>query len=59
MTMTMMNSCHTPTAAPVVRPATQAGRFYESDPHVLSHEIDSLLARHASFSVRSGFAAAT
>ena len=59
MTMTMMNSCHTPTAAPVVRPATQAGRFYESDPHVLSHEIDSLLARHTSFTYGSSSAAAT
>ena len=33
--------------APTVRPATQAGRFYEADPQVLSHEVDSLLARHA------------
>ena len=29
---------------PVVRPATQAGRFYESDPDILSYEVDSLLA---------------
>ena len=31
----------------MVRPATQAGRFYEGNPRLLSHEIDSLLARHA------------
>ena len=43
----MMNSCNGQTAAPVVRPATQAGRFYEGNPRLLSHEIDSLLARHA------------
>lgn len=29
-----------------VRPATQAGRFYESDPMVLGHEVDSLLSKH-------------
>jgi hypothetical protein len=46
MTM-MMNSCNGQKATPVVRPATQAGRFYERDPRVLSHEVDSLLARHA------------
>lgn len=46
-TITMMNSCNGQTAAPVVRPATQAGRFYENDSRILSHEIDSLLARHA------------
>jgi len=43
----MMNSCKGQTATPVVRPATQAGRFYEGNPQLLSHEIDSLLARHA------------
>ncbi|MCR4853293.1 MAG: AmmeMemoRadiSam system protein B [Prevotella sp.] len=32
---------------PVVRPATQAGRFYESDALRLSEEVDSLLALHA------------
>ena len=30
----------------MVRPATQAGRFYERSPRVLSHEVDSLLALH-------------
>ena len=46
-TIMMMNSCKGQTATPVVRPATQAGRFYEGNPQLLSHEIDSLLARHA------------
>ena len=43
----MMNSCIGQTSKPVVRPATQAGRFYEGNPQLLSHEIDSLLALHA------------
>lgn len=30
-----------------VRPATQAGRFYERDPQKLSHEVDSFLALHS------------
>lgn len=30
----------------LVRPATQAGRFYERSPHTLSQEVDSLLALH-------------
>ena len=41
----MMN-CNGQTSIPVVRPATQAGRFYEGDARLLSHEVDSLLARH-------------
>ena len=32
---------------PVVRPATQAGRFYESDPTKLSREVDNYLKQHA------------
>ena len=32
---------------PVLRPATQAGRFYEGNPQRLSHEVDSFLALHA------------
>ena len=32
---------------PVVRPATQAGRFYDGNPQRLSHEVDSFLALHA------------
>ena len=41
----MMN-CKGKTVSPVVRPATQAGRFYEANPQVLGHEVDSLLERH-------------
>ena len=41
----MMN-CKGQTVAPMVRPATQAGRFYEGDARQLGHEVDSLLARH-------------
>lgn len=33
--------------SPIVRPATQAGRFYESDPNVLRQEVDAFLRRHA------------
>ena len=47
LTTTMMMNCKGQTAVPMVRPATQAGRFYESDPQVLSNEVDSLLAQHA------------
>ena len=53
----MMNSCNGQTAAPVVRPATQAGRFYEGNPRLLSHEIDSLLARHANDGILDSVAA--
>ena len=53
----MMNSCNGQTAAPAVRPATQAGRFYEDNPQLLSHEIDSLLARHANDGILDSVAA--
>ena len=43
----MMDSCNGQTTVPTVRPATQAGRFYENNPRILSHEVDSLLAQHA------------
>ena len=46
-TTMMMDSCNGQTTVPIVRPATQAGRFYENDARILSHEVDSLLARHA------------
>ena len=32
---------------PVVRPATQAGRFYDGNPQSLNHEVDSFLTLHA------------
>ena len=47
LTTTMMMNCKGQMAVPTVRPATQAGRFYEGNPQVLSHEVDSLLAQHA------------
>ena len=56
-TITMMNSCNGQTAAPAVRPATQAGRFYEDNPQLLSHEIDSLLANHANDGILDSVAA--
>ena len=42
----IMNSCNGQTHTPVVRPATQANRFYTGDPKALSHEVDSFLALH-------------
>ena len=47
LTTMMMMNCDGQTSAPVVRPATQAGRFYDGDPQRLSHEVDSFLALHA------------
>lgn len=44
----MMNSCNGQTREPVVRPATQADRFYTGNPQRLSHEVDSFLTLHAS-----------
>lgn len=40
--MTMSN-----TETPTVRPATQAGRFYEANPQRLSQEVDSFLSLHS------------
>lgn len=40
----VMNDIHP--QVPTVRPATQAGRFYEADPMLLRREVDSLLALH-------------
>ncbi len=45
LTLLMNISCTQ--GEPVVRPATQAGRFYERNPQKLSKEIDSLLALHS------------
>ena len=42
----MMNSCNFDTREPVVRPATQANRFYTGDAQELKYEVDSLLMRH-------------
>ena len=45
-TMMMMNSCNGQQKVPVVRPATQANRFYTGDSTALSEEVDSFLAVH-------------
>ena len=46
-TIMMMNMCNGQTRKePVVRPATQANRFYTGDAKELSEEVDSLLALH-------------
>ena len=42
----MMNSCNGQTREPVVRPATQANRFYDGNAQRLSQEVDSFLALH-------------
>ena len=48
LTTTMMiNGCKGQSAAPVVRPATQANRFYTGDARELSEEVDSLLVLHS------------
>ena len=44
----MIKSCLGQPATPVVRPATQANRFYTGDARELSEEVDSLLALHKS-----------
>ena len=45
-TTMMMNGCKGQTQAPVVRPATQANRFYTGDARELNEEVDSFLALH-------------
>ena len=42
---------------PIVRPATQAGRFYESDSSILAHEVDSLFDNHGDITPRKNLAA--
>ena len=42
----MMNSCNGQTRESVVRPATQANRFYEGNAQRLSQEVDSFLTLH-------------
>ena len=46
-TIIMMNMNDGQVPRPTVRPATQAGRFYDGNPQRLSHEVDSFLALHA------------
>ena len=42
----MMNSCNGQTHQPVIRPATQANRFYTGDAQALAQEVDSFLLQH-------------
>ena len=54
----MMNMCNGQTnRMPVVRPATQANRFYTGDAKELSEEVDSLLALHRDATVYNDVAA--
>ena len=51
----MMDSCNGQTST--VRPAAQAGVFYESNPDKLKHEVDSFLAPHSEDKVYDNVAA--
>ena len=53
----MMNSCNGQMEQPVVRPATQANRFYTGNPEELSQEVDSLLTRHRGSTIYHNVAA--
>ena len=53
----MMNTNDNQQHQAIVRPATQAGRFYESNPELLSHEVDSFLALHTNDSIDDRVAA--
>ena len=54
----MMNMCNGQTnKVPMVRPATQANRFYTGDARELSEEVDSLLALHRGETVNRSVAA--
>ena len=55
--MMMMNTCKGKDAETVVRPATQANRFYEGNAQRLGHEVDSLLALHKGSEVYDNVAA--
>jgi len=55
--MMMMNSCNGHNPTPVVRPATQANRFYEGNAQRLSQEVNSLLALHSESAAYSNVAA--
>ncbi len=57
-TIMMMNMCNGQTRKePVVRPATQANRFYTGDAKELSKEVDSLLALHRGETIFNNVAA--
>jgi AmmeMemoRadiSam system protein B/AmmeMemoRadiSam system protein A len=57
-TIMMMSTCNGQGAKePVVRPATQANRFYTGDARELSEEVDSLLALHRGSHIYNNVAA--
>ena len=56
-TTMMMNGCKGQSQTPVVRPATQANRFYTGDARELSEEVDSFLALHTDDKKYSNIAA--
>ena len=53
----MMNTCDGRKEAPIVRPATQANRFYTGNAVELSEEVDSFLALHSNKPVFDSLAA--
>ena len=53
----MMKTCNGKAGESVVRPATQANRFYTGDPKELSEEVDSFLALHRGATVYHDVAA--
>lgn len=57
LTLMNMNTNDKQTPTQQVRPATQAGRFYESDPQTLSQQVDNYLMRHAKDSTYENVAA--
>ena len=53
----MMKTCNGKVVEPVIRPATQANRFYTGDAKELSEEVDSFLAQHRGETVYNNVAA--
>ena len=56
-TIMMMKTCNGKVVEPVIRPATQANRFYTGDAKELSEEVDSFLALHRGETVYNNVAA--
>ena len=52
-----MKTCNGKVVEPVIRPATQANRFYTGDAKELSEEVDSFLAQHRGETVYNNVAA--
>ena len=53
----MMKTCNGKVVEPVIRPETQANRFYTGDAKELSEEVDSFLAQHRGETVYNNVAA--